>query len=279
MTVSSLYKDALTALKSANIDDCEFECDLLFEYATGTGKTERRVYPDRQAEEKQADYLFSLIKKRIQGYPLQYILGEWEFMGLPFKVGEGVLIPRPETELLVTEAEKLIGSDKKTTVFDLCAGSGAIGLSIAKRNKNTEVYLFEKYPSALSFLEKNLELLSVNNAHIIKCDVLKGTDLLNIKADIIVSNPPYIRTNELPSLQREVHYEPQSALDGGEDGLVFYKKILKKWTPLLKKDGHILFECGEEQSEFVKEIYSGFSKEITFIRDFNNIDRIVKINV
>lgn len=279
MTVSSLYKDALTALKSADIDDCEFECDLLFEYATGTGKTERRVYPNRQAEEKQADYLFSLIEKRVKGYPLQYILGEWEFMGLPFKVGEGVLIPRPETELLVTEAEKLIGSDKKTTVFDLCAGSGAIGLSIAKRNKNTEVYLFEKYPSALNFLEKNLELLSVNNAHIIKCDVLKGTDLLSIKADIIVSNPPYIRTDELPSLQREVHYEPQSALDGGDDGLVFYKKILKKWTPFLKKDGHILFECGEEQSEEIKEIYSGFSKEISFIRDFNNIDRIVKINV
>ena len=279
MIFSELYNSGLRLLEENGIDDSRFECDNLFRFACGVNKTELLTHPECKADKQQCERFLSLVKKRCSGYPLQYILGSWEFMGFDFAVGEGVLIPRPETELLVLEAEKLINKNRSTVIFDLCAGSGAIGLSLAARNENTKVYLFEKYKGALSFLEENVKRLSVDNAEAVECDVLREPSSLPEAPDIIISNPPYIKTGELPLLQRVVHFEPQTALDGGDDGLLFYRAILKNWVIRLKRGGTLLLECAEDQSEQLLSLFSSVSSETETIKDFNNIDRIVKITV
>ena len=279
MTLSSLYGEGLKRLIENGIPDSDFDCSQLFEYALDCGRTKLLTYPDLEAEDEAAKSFLSLIDKRCTGYPLQYILGSWEFMGLGFAVGEGVLIPRPETEILVFEAQKLIPDGTKTVIYDLCAGSGAIGLTLAKKNGNTEVYLFEKYDAALGYLEKNKKALGADNAHIIKCDVLKNENFDIPKPDLILSNPPYIPSGEIASLQTEVGFEPKSALDGGEDGLMFYRAILKYWFPLLSKGGSLIVECAEDQSEKIKDLFSEKSHKTEAVSDFNNIDRIVKITV
>ena len=161
------------------------------------------------------------IERRIKGEPLQYILGEWEFYSLPFIVGEGVLIPRPETELLVDLALKY--ATKESKIIDLCSGSGAIAIAIAK-NTGASLFALEKYEKALNYLEKNIALNKAN-VKVIKEDLFNFEP--SEKFDIIISNPPYIKKADLASLQKEVRFEPMTALDGGEDGLIFYRHIAK----------------------------------------------------
>lgn len=208
------------------------------------------------------------IERRLKGEPLQYILGEWEFYSLPFIVGEGVLIPRPETELLVDLALKYATKDSK--IIDLCSGSGAIAIAVAK-NTGAKVYALEKYEKAFNYLEKNIAL---NNAKVtvIKEDIFNFST--NEKFDIILSNPPYIKTADLEDLQKEVKREPMTALDGGEDGLIFYRHIatLKKH---LNKGGKIMVEIGFDQAEAVQELFkkSGLLTEVH--KDLNGVQRVI----
>ncbi len=205
------------------------------------------------------------------GEPLQYVLGKWDFYESEFFVGKGVLIPRPETEELVDMAVKYINSLGKCVVYDLCAGSGCIGVSIAKACPNSYTYMIERSQDALFYLLKNSE--NVENAEAICNDINCDIDLPC--ADVIISNPPYIKSDEIKSLQNEVKYEPVEALDGGADGLDFYRIINEKWAPKLNKDGVLFLEIGNDQGEDIEEILTDF-KCIKVIKDIYGNNRMVK---
>ncbi len=207
------------------------------------------------------------------GEPLQYVIGRWDFYESEFHVGRGVLIPRPETEELT---ELVIDNAKRfcsPVVFDLCSGSGCIGISIAKALPSSTVYCVEKSEEALQYLLKNAE--SISNVKVVNSDINYPSDIKN--ADIIVSNPPYIKSSDLSVLQSEVQFEPSMALDGGADGLDFYRIIAEKWNSNLKENGMLFLEIGEDQGEAVYEILEkqGF-KEIEVIKDMYGNNRMVK---
>lgn len=279
MTVRELYEKGFSLLKNAGIDDCSFELSQLFEAATGYNKIVRVIEAESVIEKDKEARFLQLVSRRINGEPLQYILGKWEFMGFEFAVGEGVLIPRPETELLVENAVEYLKSKDNSVVYDLCAGSGAIGLSIAKLCRGCEVYLFEKYDGALEYLKKNAKNFGLDNVHIIKADIKDGKPFDIPSPQLIVSNPPYIKTADISSLQSEVLREPLTALDGGEDGLYFYRIIHDKWLDCLSVGGMLLVECADNQSKEIIEIYNDGRCKCEVLYDFNNIDRAVRINV
>ncbi len=278
MTLIDALKNTENTLKSVGIDDYRFDSECLLIKAAAKTRRDALCHGDDVLPEKDAELLTELTKRRALGEPLQYILGEWDFCEFTFNVGKGVLIPRPETEMLAENADLFLKNRKKAVVYDLCSGSGCIGITVKKRNPLADVYLVEKYPEALSYLRKNAERYDFPSENIIECDVLSGCPDLP-RADLIISNPPYIKSEELPSLQREVGFEPKTALDGGKDGLLFYRAICDKWLKSCNKGGELLFECGDSQGESIREIFDDkvFSSEILY--DFNNIDRVVKIIV
>lgn len=279
MTVFELYKTGLLRLQENQVEDAAIDAELLFNDAFGKDKSWRIVHAQDTADEQNAANFLSLIARRLKGEPLQYILGFWSFFGRNFFVGDGVLIPRPETEELVEHALEHLNSNKQQIIYDLCAGSGAIGLTIALEHPDSMVYLFEKYDGAFSFLEKNKTALGVENVKLVKADILKAPDVSLPKADILLSNPPYIPSAELPTLQKEVQREPQTALDGGADGLYFYRAIRNLWLPQVKTDGWLLFECGNNQAQEIASLFSEVTKKQNVLYDFNAVDRIVEINV
>lgn len=224
---------------------------------------------DEMDEDDAADY-FALADRRVCGEPLQYLIGSWEFYGREFFVGEGVLIPRPETEMLVDFALDYLRDKQNPVVIDLCAGTGCIGLTVAAERKDAKVILLEKYEDAFGYLQRNKDRIAPLNTELIRGDVL-DENLTLPAADLILSNPPYIKSNEISALQKEVLAEPRTALDGGEDGLIFYRAI-KKIRGRLGNPA-AAFECGEEQARDIIRIFgAGYS-----LRDFNDIDRAVII--
>lgn len=238
-------------LSQAEIEAPESEARLLIESVTGLNKASQIANSDLIIENKQEQKLLRMAKKRAQHVPLQYILGSWSFMGIELSVGEGVLIPRDDTEVLVNLCLDYLKDIKYPSVIDLCAGSGAIGLALDKY-ANAKVLAVELSEKALKYLTKNV---LDTNVKIYPCDVLTyKNNSQNRVIDLIVSNPPYIKTEEIKNLQPEVGYEPEMALDGGKDGLVFYREIVKRWTHQLKKGGALAFELGEGQAEYVRRL-------------------------
>lgn len=279
MTVRDLYLHGVQTLASVANDDVSFECDCLLETATGIDKTHRLFNPMQTVSKGGQARFSALLERRLQGEPLQYILGKWSFFGREFYVGDGVLIPRPETEQLVETANARIRKNGYRVILDLCAGSGCIGLTVALENPNAHVYLFEKYDAALYYLRKNRDALGVKNAEIIQADVLAYTPANGLSADMLLSNPPYIPSGEMCSLQLEVLHEPYTALDGGEDGLHFYRAIEEHWLPFIKPHGELLFECGDGQGKAVAAIFHEKTATQTVLYDFNDIDRFIQITV
>ncbi len=243
-------------LKQIGIEDYSYEAKLIYEFAKN----------DTEVQE--------IIKKREKRYPLQYILGEWGFYKYSFKVGEGVLIPRSDTEILVETAVKFLKDIKTPKVLDLCAGSGCIGLSIAKDFPLSQVTLVEKSDSAFGYLKQNIEFLNVRNATAIKGDIFKSDG--SGKYDLIISNPPYIPPKEMGIISPETHFEPETALLGGEDGLDFYKAIITNYKNSLKEGGMLAFEVGINEDTAVCELLKNAEfKNITVNKDYNGINRVV----
>ncbi len=279
MTVNELYLKGEKLLKQKLIENASFDCDCLFDHFVGYDKAKRIAHGSQPVPELKEKAFLNAVDKRLNNEPLQYILGKWEFMGIEFSVGPGVLIPRPETELLVETAFEYLKSNKNAVIYDLCAGSGAIGLSLAKLFPDCYVYLFEKYEEAFVYLKNNAAALKADNVKLIQRDIFDGVCEDIDKPDIILSNPPYIKSDEISSLQKEVGFEPSTALDGGRDGLEFYRCIRDKWFKHIKKGGFLAVECGEEQSEDIVSIFSQDDINAVLIKDFNNIDRVVRLNV
>ena len=269
------YREAINlgekVLNMADVADAKIDAWLLLEMVC---KIDRSFYylhmEDEVAEEQLSEYEIAL-RKRAEHVPLQYIVGEAEFMGLKFKVNSNVLIPRQDTETLVEEALKVVKPEMK--VLDMCTGSGCIIVSIVHNIPEVEGTATDISKQALLVAKENAKLnqVSVTFERSDLFDNVTGT------YDVIVSNPPYIRTGEVVKLMPEVQeFEPMEALDGKEDGLYFYRKIIKECKAYLKPGGHILFEIGYDQGEAVSGLLkeAGF-KNVTVIKDLAHNDRVV----
>ncbi len=271
MTLSEAYNYGVYFLSANGVDEADFKSLCLCCHCAGIKNNEYEIHKNEDLiiMKKFADMLWQIKS----GEPLQYVIGRWDFYESEFHVGRGVLIPRPETEelteLVLDNAKRLCSP----VVFDLCSGSGCIGISIAKALPSSTVYCVEKSEEALQYLLKNAE--SISNVKVVNSDINYPSDIGN--ADIIVSNPPYIKSSDLSTLQSEVQFEPSMALDGGADGLDFYRIIAEKWNSNLKENGMLFLEIGEDQGEAVYEILEkqGF-KEIEVIKDMYGNNRMVK---
>ena len=274
-TIFNAYNDTKRELMSSGVEDFGFEARVIIRHITGFDNKKILLNYNNVLTDYQTEMLNKIIARRKERYPLQYILGEWEFYGLKFKVGEGVLIPRPDTEILVDTALQLIKDIETPKVLDLCAGSGAIGIAVSGNRPDSEVYLLEKSQTAIGYLVQNIALNKTTNAKSISGDVFAG-DLSDKKYDLIVSNPPYIKSDDMKTLQTEVKYEPAMALDGGNDGLDFYKAIVGKYSNSLNNGGSICFEVGINQAEDVKKLLVGAGLSgVDTAKDLNGIDRVV----
>ncbi|MCH5315215.1 MAG: peptide chain release factor N(5)-glutamine methyltransferase [Eubacterium sp.] len=267
MILADAYTYALDYLNRNNIDEADFKSLCLCSHLAGMKNSQFRFHKNDEVSKAELDNMLSRLKK---GEPLQYVLGKWDFYESEFYVGNGVLIPRPETEELVELAVSYIKTLKKCTVYDLCAGSGCIGLSIAKACPNAKIILIEKSIDAFFYLKENAE--GIPNAHIVLDDI-NNSDGFE-QADVIISNPPYIKSDDIAELQNEVHFEPELALDGGADGLDFYRIINDKWSPLLKSGGRLFLEIGNEQGKDIINVLNNY-KDIEVIKDMYGNDRMV----
>jgi len=224
------------------------------------------------------------LNERIGGMPMQYLMGKIEFFGLPFFISPGVLIPRPETEILVQAVIGLLSASAKEGVsrinpyriLDLCTGSGNIAISLAKHAKYAKITAIDIDDVCLNIARKNAVVNEINNIEFIKSNLFSKLGP-NDKFDIIVSNPPYIKQSDLKRLPLEVKSEPIIALDGGEDGFDFYRKIISEARKFLKPGGFLALESGDGQAYNIKEILEEENRfsSIKIINDYNNIPRVV----
>ena len=275
MTLQSIYTEIKDALNSSGIEDSGFEAKLILKRYLNISDSEFLTLYNREIEKEKELLIEKAVQKRKERYPLQYILGEWDFYKYTFKVGEGVLIPRSDTEILVEKAVEYLKNTKNPQVLDLCAGSGCIGISIAKDYPHSTVTLVEKFDKAFRYLEQNIKLNDAKNAKAVKGDVLKG-DASDGEYDLILSNPPYIPPNEMDIISPETRFEPETALLGGEDGMLFYKAIIENYKKSLKKGGMLGFEVGINEDEAVANLLKeALFENITVTKDFNGINRVV----
>lgn len=276
MRVSELLKMGETHLLKVGIANAKGEAEQIFCGMKNYDRSKFFLRWSQEATDNEIESFMLLIEKRATRMPIQQVLGSTEFMGYPFKVREEVLIPRMDTEVLVMEALKVI--TKKDHVLDLCTGSGIIGISIAKEceaNKlPVKITLSDLSDHALDLAKENMELNGI------KLDLVKS-DLFDKfkkkKFNVIVSNPPYIPKDVIPTLDIEVReYDPIMALDGGEDGLNFYRQITAVAGEYLKKKGYLLYEIGHDQGADVSEMLTsaGF-EDVKVIKDLAGHDRVV----
>lgn len=276
MTINDLYREGISALKNSDIEDADFDARCLLEFVLDIDTTQFLLSRSQIVSEDVRKKYFELISERKNGTPLQYILGKWEFMDNEFYVGKGVLIPRPETEKLVELAVDFLSEKDTPTVVDFCSGSGCIAISIGKLLPHAKIYAVEKYNEAFSYLERNIDLNNVKNVFAIKGDIFDKNVIDGISPDLIVSNPPYIRKDEIETLSVEVQNEPVTALDGGNDGYDFYRVLADFWlNEYLSRNTAMFVECGEDQGDWIKGFFSGYCEKSEVIYDFNGLQRIV----
>ena len=269
------YREALglgeKILTMAEIVDVKTDAWMLLEMAAKIDRNYYYMHMDDEITKEQLEEYEWALKKRAEHIPLQYIVGETEFMGLPFKVNSSVLIPRQDTETLVEEALKVAKPGMK--VLDMCTGSGCIIISILHHGKELEGYASDISRHAINVAKENAKL----NQVAVSFETGDLFDHIKGKYDIIVSNPPYIRTEEIAKLMPEVqNFEPFDALDGKEDGLFFYRKIVDQAGDYLNPGGHLLFEIGHDQGQDVSELMvkAGF-QNVRVIKDLAGNDRVV----
>ena len=279
-TYNDLYLDTRQRLRKAGIESAQLEARELICYATGKSLDDlirdSRLYAPRPVEQK----LESLLSRRLEGEPVAYILGEWNFYGLTLDIDHTVLIPRPDTEIIAERAIELAKmAGEHARVLDLCSGSGCSGLAVAQHAETCRVVLADLSEDAIRLSRKNARRNELQSrVTCIRLDAREDPPDLLWDFNLIVCNPPYIRTGDLATLDPSVrNYEPMLALDGGEDGLDFYRVIAKKWKPALRRTGTILFEVGYDQAEDVAAILSqcGYHN-ITRHKDYNGILRGVE---
>ena len=270
MTLREILTEGEKKLASAGVPEAKLNAWYLFAHCFSITKSMFFLRADEEIQENDCVHYRELLEKRSRRIPLEHLTGETEFMGLPFLVNANVLIPRQDTECLVEEVLKYCdGAD----VLDLCTGSGCIGISLAKLGHCKSVTLTDISVEALVTAKKNAQKNEVT-VQFVESDLFRS---LQGTFDVIVSNPPYIRSGEIPKLMPEVReYEPLQALDGSEDGLLFYKSIIREISTFLTSGGRVFFEIGAEQGEAVSQLMheAGF-RNVEVKQDLAGLDRIV----
>ncbi len=271
----TLCRTLTEQLETAHIPDAAFDVRCMLEQVCGAAFPQVMLL--KTLTDAETVSLQQMADRRAGGEPLQYILGEWEFYGLRMFVGEGVLIPRPDTETLVDAVLERFSKTDAPDILDLCSGSGCIALALQDNLPHAHVHAVEKSDQALTYLHKNT-VYHGNRVEIHHADVLDArTSAAFPTADVIVSNPPYLTAADMTVLQTEVQHEPAMALEGGEDGLRFYREITALWKHTLKPGGMLAFEVGMGQAADVAEILktNGFA-QIEIRRDAAGIERVVQ---
>lgn len=279
LTLKQLYKVGTVKLAEEGIEEFSLDAWYLLEYVTGVSKAMYFAEPERAVSEENADRYIDCIRRRAAHIPLQHITGEQEFMGYPFCVNEHVLIPRQDTEILVEEAIQVMRPKMK--VLDMCTGSGCIVLSILKMCRE-KYYMTDLQGIGVEVSEEALKVARENGRRLGVPVTWIQSDLFakipeEEKYDVIVSNPPYIETAVIDTLQEEVRlHDPYIALDGKEDGLYFYRRIISEAGKYLKTQGKLMFEIGCDQAEAVEELMKNAGYEqITVKKDLAGLDRVV----
>lgn len=280
MTYGQFYEYGKQKLMAAGIDEAALDARLLLEYICHTDRNELIIHADRERSSIEEQFYKIVIEKRASHMPLQYITGEQEFMGLSFQVNAHVLIPRQDTEILVEESMRYLGDGMR--ILDMCTGSGCILLSLLKYSNECEGVGIDISSDALRVAQENAQRLQLD-ATFLEGDLF--LPLKNFKSgktsdtlfDIIVSNPPYIETKVIDTLMPEVRlHEPVSALDGGEDGLYFYRKIITEAPKFMRKGAYLFLEIGCAQAQkvtmFMQE--AGFV-QVEVLKDYAGLDRVV----
>lgn len=279
LTLKQLYKVGTVKLAEEGIEEFSLDAWYLLEYVTGVSKAMYFAEPERAVSEENADRYIDCIRRRAAHIPLQHITGEQEFMGYPFYVNEHVLIPRQDTETLVEEAIQVMRPKMK--ILDMCTGSGCIVLSILKMCRE-KYYMTELQGIGADVSEEALKVARENGRRLEVPVTWIQSDLFakipeEEKYDVIVSNPPYIETAVIDTLQEEVRlHDPYIALDGKEDGLYFYRRIISEAGKYLKPQGKLMFEIGCDQAKAVEELMKNAGYEqITVKKDLAGLDRVV----
>ena len=278
-TYNELYINARNTLKRSGIEAYALEARVIV--ASAAGKSVQQLLRDLSLYTTQAveDQVGAYVERRLNGEPVAYISGDWEFYGLPMKVTKDVLIPRSDTELLVDLTKQAVtGWRMDARVLDLCCGSGCITCAVGHELPATKLVAVDLSASALEVCRTNVSLNRLNTRVIcMQADATASPPLGIGSFDVIVSNPPYVKTDEIAELDRSVKdYEPVWALDGGKDGLRFYKAIIKYWKTLLRPEGLLIFEVGEGQAQDVSDMLmaAGFSST-SIHQDTRGVDRAV----
>jgi release factor glutamine methyltransferase len=256
------------------------EAELLFSSMLNCDRLSLCLNKGLVLDKEKAEFISSVLKRRIKGEPIQYILGKTEFMGLEFKVGPCVLIPRPETEILVETAIRQLSvfrhQFQTLKILDVGTGSGCIAITLAKLFPNAKIDALDLSEGALAVAKDNAQLhnLDVNFIH---SDLFSSNYLIANTYDLIISNPPYIVSSQIDKLQPEIKYEPRIALDGGEDGLNFYRRLIAGSLSYLKRGGLLIMETGFNQKASLKNIFQKFAdfEIIETVKDHNNTDRVI----
>lgn len=295
VTVRELYAQCVGELRASGDESAEFDAGCIVQDLIGI----KNIYSDKRVDKSRADAVRGAVEKVSCGYPLQYVLGSWEFYGMTFKVGEGVLIPRQDTETLVdvllerlsgasaasaaTSASAAAGAaavkDKRIRLrgVELCAGSGCVGIALEKKLPcEAEITLVENSPDAYRYLSENVSLLE-SKARIMLADVLEQETAERFsQLDFIVCNPPYLSAADMADLQKQVSFEPREALFGGEDGLDYYSAITRIWKSSLRDGGVLCYEIGMGREMEVSRIMIqlGF-EDVRFVRDATGTFRVV----
>ena len=274
MKVKELIEYGRKLLSDSDINDSEIISRKIAEYVLKLNRNEIITNLDNEITDKNKEDYDTLIFEVASGEPLQYITNNQEFYGIDFYVDENVLIPQPDTEILVEEVIEIVKNTGFSRVLDMCTGSGCIGISIAKNIESAKVLITDVSENALDIAKKNIEKINVKNINILQSDMFEE---IEDEFDIIVSNPPYVETEEIGLLPSDVQKEPILALDGGEDGLEFYKELINESHKYLNDDGYLCMEIGYNQKDTVIELLEENSnyKNIYSKKDLSGNDRII----
>lgn len=271
MTLSEIIKE----LEAGGVESPRFDASVLIEHFEGKSRAMQLAFPERDYTN---DALINAVERRKNREPLQYIIGEWEFMGHTFRVSPHCLIPRADTELLCSLAIEKLKNIKGARFADLCTGSGCIAISILCECKNATGVALELYPETLKLCKENADINGVTDRlQLVLADVCK--DNLEGEFDIIVSNPPYVTIEEMEDITPEVAMEPHHALTDGGDGLSIIRKILEIYPKKIKKGGLLAIEFGWKQGPAILDIAKSLGLAAYILKDTENRDRVLVVNI
>ncbi len=270
MDINQALKEGLSYLDNSQYSNPFYETRLILSTILNKDMSFILAHGDEPLKTEESDIYFQILSRRKSGEPLAYIFGETEFYGYKFYVDDGVLIPRKDTEISVEVLEDIIKSSLAKNFLEIGAGTGIVSISLAMNFENLSVDAVDISDKAIKNTKKNIQYHRLNNVKVFKSDLF---DEVKERYDIIYSNPPYIKSSELSNLQRELNFEPKTALDGGADGLFFYKEIISRCDEFLKEKGHLVFEIGYDQK---KDLYNLLDKYNKFcIKDLSGNDRVI----